>query len=156
MNNPNNTLAYKQFVLDEIAKLEGAIPAPSTQADWNQNDSTQPDYVKNRTHWMQNVETFVWNLDTNYLFDTEIDGVYGGSSSDNFYQIQPNQKYRFSWLEKSSNNRYNFCDISKTITLENGIYTWIGNGTLLESPITIEPNGIGQITYTIRMNYPTI
>ena len=27
--------------------------------------------------------------------------------------------------------------------------------TILESPITIEPGGVGQITYTIRMNYPT-
>ena len=27
--------------------------------------------------------------------------------------------------------------------------------TVLESPITIEPGGVGQVTYTIRMNYPT-
>ena len=27
--------------------------------------------------------------------------------------------------------------------------------TVLDSPITIEPGGVGQITYTIRMNYPT-
>lgn len=26
--------------------------------------------------------------------------------------------------------------------------------TVLETPITIEPDGVGQITYTIRMNYP--
>ena len=42
-------------------------------------------------------------------------------------------------------------------------YTRIGNSspctilierTVLETPITIEPGGVGQITYTIRMNYP--
>lgn len=27
--------------------------------------------------------------------------------------------------------------------------------TVLESPITIEPGGVGQVTYTIRLNYPT-
>lgn len=27
--------------------------------------------------------------------------------------------------------------------------------TVLDSPITIEPGGVGQLTYTIRMNYPT-
>lgn len=27
--------------------------------------------------------------------------------------------------------------------------------TVLDTPITIEPDGIGQVTYTIRMNYPT-
>lgn len=27
--------------------------------------------------------------------------------------------------------------------------------TLLDEPITIEPSGIGQVTYTVRVNYPT-
>jgi hypothetical protein len=27
--------------------------------------------------------------------------------------------------------------------------------TLLETPITIAPGGVGQVTYTVRMNYPT-
>lgn len=27
--------------------------------------------------------------------------------------------------------------------------------TVLETPITIEPSGVGQVTYTLRMNYPT-
>ena len=27
--------------------------------------------------------------------------------------------------------------------------------TVLDSPITIDPGGVGQITYTLRMNYPT-
>lgn len=27
--------------------------------------------------------------------------------------------------------------------------------TVLETPVTIEPGGIGKVTYTIRMNYPT-
>lgn len=27
--------------------------------------------------------------------------------------------------------------------------------TVLETPVTIEPSGVGQVTYTIRMNYPT-
>lgn len=27
--------------------------------------------------------------------------------------------------------------------------------TVLDTPVTIEPGGVGQITYSIRMNYPT-
>ena len=27
--------------------------------------------------------------------------------------------------------------------------------TVLETPVTIEPGGVGQVTYTIRFNYPT-
>lgn len=44
-------------------------------------------------------------------------------------------------------------------------YAWKGatsnNGwmlierTVLEEPVTIEPGGVGQVTYTIRFNYPT-
>lgn len=34
-------------------------------------------------------------------------------------------------------------------------YAYLVDRTLLESPVTIEPNGIGQITYTVRLNIPT-
>ena len=42
----------------------------------------------------------------------------------------------------SSNNRYYVYDI-------------LLDRTLLETPITIPAGGVGQVTYTIRMNYPT-
>jgi hypothetical protein len=56
---------------------------------------------------------------------------------------------------------------SESITIsEIGYYGAVGTGTtstyallertLLETPITIEPGGVGQVTYTIRMNYPTV
>lgn len=32
---------------------------------------------------------------------------------------------------------------------------YIVDRTVLEAPVVIEPGGIGQVTYTIRMNYPT-
>lgn len=35
-------------------------------------------------------------------------------------------------------------------------YAYLIDRTLLEVPVTIDPNGIGQITYTIRMNYPVV
>lgn len=33
-------------------------------------------------------------------------------------------------------------------------YSVLYDRTLLENPITIEPGGVGQITYTIRMDFP--
>ena len=36
--------------------------ATAVPPDWSQNDETQPDYVANRTHWMENTET-----ETEYL-----------------------------------------------------------------------------------------
>lgn len=36
-----------------------------TQPDWNQNDPTKPDYVKNRTHWEENNQTVIeWDGNT--------------------------------------------------------------------------------------------
>lgn len=34
-------------------------------------------------------------------------------------------------------------------------YSVLFERTVLESPITIPAGGVGQVTYTIRMNYPT-
>lgn len=37
---------------DENGDIAVEIPEP-VQPDWNQNDETKPDYVKNRTHWVE-------------------------------------------------------------------------------------------------------
>ena len=54
----------KDYVLTDTDKQEiaktaaGLVDVPSVQPDWNQNDSTQPDYVKNRPFYAGNlVET---------------------------------------------------------------------------------------------------
>ena len=39
-----------QNAIDELATI-------SVQSDWNQNDNTQPDYVKNRTHYEESIQT---------------------------------------------------------------------------------------------------
>lgn len=51
---------------------EGNIEIKVVQPDWNQNDPTQPDYVKNRTHYMEeSIEgiTFDGNLDGRVVAD---------------------------------------------------------------------------------------
>ena len=53
----------KDYVLTDADKQEiaktaaGLVDVPSVQPDWNQNDSTQPDYVKNRPFYDGIVET---------------------------------------------------------------------------------------------------
>ena len=37
----------------------------------------------------------------------------------------------------------------------NANYTALLERTVLDTPITIEPGGVGQVTYTITMNFPT-
>lgn len=41
------------------------------------------------------------------------------------------------------------------ITMGSAITSILIERTVLDSPVTIEPGGVGQVTYTIRMNYPT-
>ena len=43
----------KEFVNSKIKLVRKDIDS-LPQADWNQNDSTAKDYVKNRTHWIEN------------------------------------------------------------------------------------------------------
>lgn len=45
-------------LFDIVAARQGGTGggAPQKQADWNQNDSSKKDYVKNRTHWKEEVE----------------------------------------------------------------------------------------------------
>ena len=38
---------------DENGNIEIEVGSEQVQTDWNQNDSTQPDYIKNRTHWVE-------------------------------------------------------------------------------------------------------
>ena len=37
-------------------EVEAGGSVEQVQPDWNQNDSTQPDYVKNRTHWVEGID----------------------------------------------------------------------------------------------------
>lgn len=44
--------------IEILEETYAAIPEP-VQSDLSQNDSTAPDYVKNRTHWIQHAETLL-------------------------------------------------------------------------------------------------
>ena len=48
------------YLMALITKMGEGGSASQTQSDWNQNDSTQPDYVKNRTHYysVKEIATF--------------------------------------------------------------------------------------------------
>lgn len=50
-------------------------PFVQAQSDWNQNDSTAPDYVKNRTHWEESTPTTF--IDNEILaFKNQLDSIY--------------------------------------------------------------------------------
>lgn len=80
------------------------------------------------------------------------------------YAVEPTDAddgYTMSFVYTITNNN------SEAITIgEVGVVEYAHNGnnvngyalterTALNSPVTIPPGGVGQVTYTIRMNYPT-
>lgn len=64
-------------------------------------------------------------------------------------------------LNNNGNESVTIGEVGLCYKAHNTAYGSSGGGyalferTTLESPITIEAGGVGQITYTIRMNYPT-
>ena len=54
---------------EDVAKIYAKLDA---QTDWNQSDETAPDYVKNRTHYVEIIdgEEVVHELDEKYIPDT--------------------------------------------------------------------------------------
>lgn len=69
----------KQEVIDYVMStpynvnrtiLSQSLDEIGTQADWNQNDSTKADYVKNRTHYTETNETIYEVAIENGVFDT--------------------------------------------------------------------------------------
>lgn len=52
----------KKKLKDVLQAIYNAVKALVVQPDYAQNDSTQPDFIKNRTHYVENVSTSsVWN-----------------------------------------------------------------------------------------------
>lgn len=48
---PEPDSRMEAYLMALITKMGEGGSASQTQSDWNQNDSTQPDYVKNKTHY---------------------------------------------------------------------------------------------------------
>ncbi|MBP3278690.1 MAG: hypothetical protein J6M44_07015 [Butyrivibrio sp.] len=70
-------ISSKQDVIEDLDEIrEGALAVP----DWNQNDSTEPDYIKNRTHYTGS-PVLRWTGDhtSNCVFS--VDGVTTKSTS---------------------------------------------------------------------------
>ena len=79
----------KDYVLTDTDKQEiaktaaGLVDVPSVQPDWNQNDSTQPDYIKNRPFYVGNpVETVL--VEESTVSFSNAGGIYWAQFSSTF------------------------------------------------------------------------
>lgn len=98
----NNGADGKDYVLTDTDKQEiaktaaGLVDVPSVQPDWNQNDSTQPDYVKNRPFYTGNPVETVLVEDINVSFSNPSASIYYGSIPTTLGLIA-GDAYKVSW-----------------------------------------------------------
>lgn len=99
----NNGADGKDYVLTDADKQEiaetaaGLVDVPSVQPDWNQNDDTQPDYVKNRPFYMGDpVETVLVEESTVTFFEIGGLGLYTAEFSSTF-EATVGETCKVSW-----------------------------------------------------------
>lgn len=83
---------------EEFAKRSGGGDGGSgVQPDWNQNDETQPDYVKNRPFYTGDpVETVLLEKTTPEFANTDVENLYGVSIPIDF-SVERGQTYKVFW-----------------------------------------------------------
>ena len=95
------------------------------QPDWNQNDDTQPDYVKNRTHWVGDAVETVLIPEQSIIFDG------GSASSPVVVRLIEGNTYVVSFDGTTYQVSCKFHNLSGTL--------YIGNGAKLGQEDTGEP-----------------
>lgn len=80
-------------VAEQISAAIENINIP--QSDWNQNDSTASDYVKNRTHWAENIPTvFVDNQTLSFTAQSETMYMHSSAIA---YEFSIGNMFRVIW-----------------------------------------------------------
>ena len=72
------------------------IDGSATQPDWNQNDDTRPDYVKNRPFYTGDPVETVFVEETTLPFEERDGGIYAGGFESTFSPIV-GETYKVSW-----------------------------------------------------------
>ena len=92
----------KDYVLTDADKQEiaktaaGLVDVPSVQPDWNQNDSTQPDYVKNRPFYTGDPVETVLVEESTVSFTAGDGGAYTAQLESTF-SATVGETYKVSW-----------------------------------------------------------
>jgi len=106
-------------VYDQLMERMSQIENP----DWNQNDPTAKDYIKNRTHWVETIYTEMFSDDAVPF----VDGGYGANYAPDevTWTLTPGENYKivFDGVEYE-------CDC-RSYYYYGRTWTWLGNGSLL-------------------------
>jgi len=95
-------ISSKQDVIEDLDEIrEGALAVP----DWNQNDSTKPDYIKNRTHYIDS-PTLYWegsSVVTPFFSIGGIDQEFNQNTSNTVWRMKlDDSELRLELVESST------------------------------------------------------
>ena len=83
------TLATAGTYSDKNIIFNIKTPQNSVQPDWNQNDDTQPDYVKNRPFWREKTKELSYPNITEPIEVTTADTEYGFAMANGNFVVEP-------------------------------------------------------------------
>lgn len=92
-------------------------------------------------------------LDDYTLSGNVISGISMTSSKSSVGKEEDAEYASFTTVYSITNNNTEEVTVREIASM---VYGCIVDRTVLDTPITIPAGGIGQVTYTIRMNYPTV
>ena len=95
LDKADTSISYNSQTLTDAQKQQARQNIGAGQPDWNQNDSTQPDYVKNRPFYTGNpVETVL--VEESTVSFAAVDGMYMGQLESTF-SATVGETYKVSW-----------------------------------------------------------
>lgn len=96
-----NTLkTFSEAIIDKVKTFNG---------DWSENDQSSPNYIKNKTHWVENSEIILYNNSPTFKnVDVEI-YAYQSNSSDFLLELNQNYVITFDEINYSCKS-VNFID----------------------------------------------
>lgn len=140
------------------AKAVGDTIASIPNADWNQNDTTQPSYIENRTHWIEPVD-FEWSGNPTFTATTSAEGniyIFECATTDKVFNIctlscggsswvvPVNQS---KWVQFSSDSWVSFGPGAVSVLLHSGTLYLCAKSSGMGGMGTYNISNCGIVTY---------
>lgn len=122
---PQDAVRYSEQALTDEQQVQARQNIGVTQADQSQNDTNSPDYIKNRTHWVENIKTT--------LVNETVSGSNANSSVDFGSALEPGKTYEVVFDGVVYNNLA--CGSKE---YKGTGYRWVGNPKLGGIPNTTD------------------
>ena len=119
----SHTISVSKFAVEVVKIDKKYLPDTVVQPDWNQNDDTQPDYVKNRPFYTAPAETELFNGTVSFNYNSSI-GFYASDAITIEFTEGKTYKVTLDGVEYET-----VCQVLQTGMLYIGASEFISGGT---------------------------